>query len=286
MSSTLTCLHSAVDSADLNSMMRVTTTTTTDTTAPATASSAVSLPSQADLGPKVTKKLATEKHVPVPQPWGGLHRQLTVGLTELASAPEIAIAPAVVRFAAPAPEPEPEVRRAAAPEMLPAHELVRQHRLSRDDRDTVDSGLSVHSWSGISASLEAEYGGPQAVSSPAAARPAVAAKPVASAPAVRSAPAAALRPPRTLAATTAAAQPNAWLGLSNELTTEFMCPSPSPPARRRAPKRFEPPMDAADKENASNEVAELTSEMLISAKAPPATSFGYSDLSPLAILGH
>lgn len=293
--STLATLHSAVDSADLNA--RVTTATTTeaptDTTAPATASSTVSLPSQADLGPKITKKLATEKHMQVPQSWGGLHRELTVTAHRdngrLAECDvETAAVPAVAKSTAPAPALELEAgsKRADPPGMLPAHELVRQHRLSRDDRDDTKA---VHTWSGISASLEAEYGG-QSVNSPAAARPTAAPGPVAAKAeavvhAARSVsqPAAALRPPRTLATTSATAQPNAWLGLSNALTTEFNNPSPSPPARRRAPKRVEAPVDAIDKENddkVSNDVAEI----MIPTKAPPATSFGYSDLSPLAIL--
>lgn len=232
----------------------------------------------------------------MPAPWSGLSRQLTVSELSSTVLSDLDVPATTAVQSAPVVAPEPvnkalPPRQAAAP-VLPAHDLVRAHRDRARSRDRADSDASVTSWTGISASLEADFGShidsPAHVRSNTSAEIAVqppSAAPTAAILANRAAaqPATVFRPPqRKPASKDAPLEPAAWLGLSNEMGMSFGNASPSPSSHRRRHAKAKSTLqnETSHKENAANDT-----ELMIPAKAPPAVSFGYSDLSPLALIG-
>jgi len=228
----------------------------------------------------------------MPAPWSGLSRQLTVSELSSTVLSDLDVPATTAVQSAPVVKPEPvnkapSPRQAAAP-VLPAHDLVRAHRDRARSRDRADSDASVTSWTGISASLEADFG--SHIDSPAHVRSNTVAEiavppPTAAVLPNRAAaqPATVFRPPqRKLASKDAPLEPAAWLGLSNEIGMSFGNASPSPSSHRRRHAKAKGTLhdETSHKENAANDT-----ELMIPSKAPPAVSFGYSDLSPLALIG-
>jgi len=256
------------------------------------------LPTSAEIGLK-PKAAPAAKTLLSPAPWTGLHHALfshdvvnePVVTASLDAAPAAVVVPSAAAEESKAPT-----------HALPQHDFIGGQRRA-ERRGRTDSTESTCSWSGISASLEDDFGGSPALGSPipvrhtansTAAPPAVptstaptsAATSMVSANEIMSQPASLRRPPKL--SKLQPAQPQSWAGLADEMQDMYSNPSPSPRPRRPSREAKPAPQSTSDSESKENGVSNdaAVAGFTIAGKAPPSTAFGYADLSPLALLSH
>lgn len=248
------------------------------------------IPSSAEIGPALAKKTAAaiKEALPLPAPWAGLSRALTVGDLSLVASEAfptgVQPAPVVTTVDTPvATSVQIRSPRQAAPDVLPAFEIARAHRERTLSRERAESGASTSSWTGISNSLEADFGSASPVAPPRLV-PSKLPDALIIQQRVADQPAVVPRRPRAVSSPAAPLQPATWRGLSNEMDA-YGGASPSPQSHRRVAAKavkqtVKQAHNLASKENAASEYDEL----IPANPPPPAASFGYSDLSPLAII--
>jgi len=257
-----------------------------------------SLPTEAELGPMMPKAKPAAKNLHSPILWGGLHRALSVHdtmNTEVAPTQAPAAEPANLSQTTVVEATEMGASTAAT---IVFHDFAGRARSNRASRDRTDSTSSTCSWMGISASLEDDVVG-SSTHSPFALRHAEVI--TTSSPKADAAPASSVaaptssgselsaqttnlrRPPKSLSKslqpTTIATTPWCLAGEVGEMLNINNNPSPSPQKRR--PSRE---AEAKVVRESVNDDADSKENAFV--KAPPSYAFGYSDLSPLALLSH